>query len=225
MLGHDLRNPLAAMIATAQALARRGGDDRVSDSARRIVATGQRMSRMIEQLLDFTRLRLGSGLAIQPTEIDLADLARRIVREVEETHGRTFVIDVRGSAVGRWDSDRLAQLVSNLAGNAVQHGSPTGGLRMRLDGGDAATVRLSFENDGTIPGDVLPVLFDPFRSTRITETRSRGLGLGLFITREIAVAHGGDVLVSSSDGVTRFEVVLPRHADARPTHERGPQPR
>jgi two-component system sensor histidine kinase/response regulator len=168
--------------------------------------------RMIDQLLDLTRARAGGGIEVQPRETNLADLCNQAIDEIELafprwTISRAFV----GELDGAWDSDRLLQIISNLVSNAGQHGRPEGVLAVRLDGGHPDAVTMVIHNGGAIPESLLPNLFDPFRGSRQRPDASRGLGLGLFIVKEIARAHGGAVEVRSSaqDGTT-FTVRLPR---------------
>ena len=126
----------------------------------------------------------------------------------------TISHDSVGELDGAWDSDRLLQIISNLVSNAGQHGRPEGVVAVKLDGRDPDVVTLEVHNGGTIPPSILPMLFDPFRGSRPRPDASRGLGLGLFIVKEIARAHGGTVQVSSTaDHGTTFVVRLPRRAN------------
>jgi signal transduction histidine kinase len=214
ILGHDLRNPLSAIVTGASLLARRSDSDKVVKPALRILSSAERMGRMIDQILDFTRIRLGHGIPLQRRHIDLAEVCRLAIDESESTAGEGRIrLDERGESVGTWDGDRLSQLVSNLLANAVAHGKAGAPILILLDGTDPEHSLLEVQNAGTIPAEVLPVLFDPFRSGNDKEERSSGLGLGLFISREIVLAHGGTIDVTSSepDG-TRFVVRLPRNA-------------
>jgi signal transduction histidine kinase/CheY-like chemotaxis protein len=213
ILGHDLRNPLSAVVTGAQVLLSQPvQDDYVAKAASRILSSGLRMARMVDQLLDFTRIRLGGGIAIERRQVDLAEVVERVIGEVQAANPSWKVcIEALGDVVGHWDADRLAQVVSNLAGNAARHGASSAPCSVRLDGHDPRAVVLTFTNDGAIPEELLPVLFDPFRGARRVQTNLSGLGLGLFITRAILLAHGGDVTVTSSERTgTRFTVVLPR---------------
>jgi signal transduction histidine kinase len=214
ILAHDLRNPLGAIVTAAHLLLlqRQEGDgDRFTKPLNRIVSSGDRMARMIEQLLDFTRIRVGGGIRIVPQETDLGELCRRVVGELEDANPAwTMNVETSGNMIGQWDPDRLQQVVSNLAANAVQHGEPDTGLRIRL-AASADEIELRVQNKGVIPAELLPSLFDPFRGTQLRRAHARGLGLGLFITKEIVVAHGGAVNVESShDARTTFIVRLPR---------------
>ena len=144
--------------------------------------------------------------------MDLLEIANRVLSEVESTMGpRRFEVDERGDLRGRWDPDRLAQVLSNLSANAAQHGDPGQPLTVRLDGLGPDAVTVSVENGGMIPAELLPLVFEPFRQGERRETKSSGLGLGLYISKEIALAHGGDLQVSSTPEIgTRFTLRLPR---------------
>jgi two-component system, sensor histidine kinase and response regulator len=167
---------------------------------------------MIAQLLDFTRVRVGRGLRLQRTAIDLAELGAHVVDELRTAHGGAHIeLTTRGSARGQWDGDRIAQVMSNLVGNAIEHGSAGAPVVVAFDGGDPRAVRVTVENHGAIPAQLLPILFDPFRATRHKGERSSGLGLGLFISKEIIEAHGGDVVAATDpERGTRFTITLPR---------------
>jgi signal transduction histidine kinase len=218
VLAHDLQNPLGAIVNSAQVLLMR--QDRERPPAERdriplsrIVASGQRMSRMIEQLLDFTRARIGGGLGIEPRDNHLGELCRQALDELELAHPDWRIrCEVAGDARGTWDPDRLLQVISNLVANAGQHGMPGGEIVVLLDGSAPDSVRLEVHNQGVIVAPLLPHLFDPFR-THAGRERTRGLGLGLFIVRELVRAHGGQVdVTSSADAGTRVALELPRHA-------------
>ena len=213
ILGHDLRNPLGAIVAAANLLLLHSEDSKSFAWIRRILGSSERMTRMVDQLLDFTRVRIGGGLALSRHPCDLKELARQTVEEIELANPTwRFVFEPTGDLTGHWDSDRLVQVLSNLISNAVQHGSSDRPLVVRLDGTDPrGPVRVEIQNHGAIPTELVSVLFDPFRSTRHKRDGSRGLGLGLFITEQIVRAHGGQISVSSSDeGGTTFVLRLPR---------------
>jgi signal transduction histidine kinase len=108
-----------------------------------------------------------------------------------------------------FDEHRVMQAISNLASNAVQHGTPGSPVHVRLTG-DEANVAVEVKTAGTIPGELLPRIFEPFRSGRHPGSRGEGLGLGLFIANAIARAHGGGLEVHSNGGSTTFRLVLPR---------------
>jgi signal transduction histidine kinase len=215
MLGHDLRNPLSAITTGARLLMRRAESERVELPARRILSSGERMGRMIDQLLDFTRIRLHGGIPLERQLVDLGVICRTATDEIEGTYGADGIdIETVGDPVGLWDGDRLTQLVSNLLGNAVAHGSKGGRVRVRVDGG-AATVVLTLHNRGAVPRDLLPHLFRPMGiGSDRKHTGSSGLGLGLYISQQIVLAHAGTIDVTSSeqDG-TEVTVRLPRSTE------------
>jgi PAS domain S-box-containing protein len=227
VLAHDLRNPLTAIMTSAQILVRRrdahgATGDRDDTTLTRILSSGQRMDRMIDQLLDFTKARSGGGIEVAPRASDLDELCAQAVGEIELAHP-DWNIDSKavGDQTGTWDPERLLQLISNLVSNAGQHGTPGASIRAELDGTHPDEVRFEIHNEGVIPPALLPTIFDPFLTTRHPRAQSRGLGLGLFIVREIARAHGGSVDVSSSEGVgTTFSIRLPRRG-TRPEDARA----
>jgi signal transduction histidine kinase len=174
------------------------------------------MARMIDQLLDFTRIRLGQGLPIAAKPVDLTHLCQVTLDELSTERARVDLAS-RGDAVGEWDGDRLVQLISNLVSNALTHGSADDRVRVRIDGGEPACVRLEVHNQGAIPETLLSGIFEPLHSSNDRKFEgSSGLGLGLYITRQIVQAHAGAIQVTSSesDG-TRFVVELPRCPLAR----------
>ena len=214
VLAHDLRNPLGAMMTAAQTILMRGEErpEGNAKSATRIMTSGQRVTRMIDQMLDVTRARVGGGIELEPRDTNLSDLCDQAVAEVELAFPQwTLRRESIGELDGTWDPDRLLQIISNLLSNAGQHGRPEGVVEIRLDGRDPDTVTLAVQNGGVIPAALLPTLFDPFRGSRQRRDASRGLGLGLYIVKAIAQAHGGTVEVSSQpESGTTFLVQLPR---------------
>ena len=220
ILGHDLRNPLAAIITSARLAMNRAETERLQKPLSRILSSSDRMTRMIDQLLDFTRVRLGGGIPLAPTELDLLPVVRQVIDELDGANPDwTLRATSLGDTLGHWDPDRLSQLFSNLVANAVQHGLAEGGVNVSVDGRAADSVRVAVHNMGVIPTSRLPTLFEPMTSRRME--KSPGLGLGLFITRELVRVHGGSIDVRSgeSEGTT-FTVTLPRRrrseADGEP---------
>ncbi|KQP44184.1 hybrid sensor histidine kinase/response regulator [Pseudorhodoferax sp. Leaf274] len=222
VLGHDLRGPLSAITTAAELLMRRP-DEATRTVAQRLFRSGQWMGRMIEDMLDLTRTRQGGGMPMDSERFDLGALAERVVQERQSTWpDKQVLLERQGDLQGDWDEDRLTQVLSNLVGNALRHGNDAP-VQVELDGRQATSVRLSVRNGGEIPADVLPHIFDPFRSgraraeeapSRRAGTRNEGLGLGLYIVREIVRAHGGQLQVESSAGRTSFNVALPRAPQA-----------
>jgi signal transduction histidine kinase len=207
VLGHDLRNPLSTVLMGAQQIARSDASDGIRRTANRLTRAAERMQRLVGDLLDLVRVREGGEILLRPRPTDLAVLAREIVSEFELAHPeRRIVVETSGAVVGEWDADRLAQICSNLLSNAIRHGANDANVSMRVAAtNDNAT--LTVENRGSpIPIEIRPHLFDPFRRG---STSGHGLGLGLFIVREVARAHGGDVAFTSDDERTAFTVRLP----------------
>jgi signal transduction histidine kinase len=208
-LSHDLRNPLGTIIMGAALLMKSGnlceGDMK---TLARMARGADRMHRMIDQLLDITRIRLGTGLTLDRHHVDMNEVAKEVVDELALIHARQLItLDLASNGDGHWDRDRLAEMLSNLLGNALQHGSPSKPVSVRLRNSDGK-LSIDIHNDGAcIPAALLPHVFDPFRSGRRS---AGGLGLGLYITKQIVAAHGGDITVqSSSDDGTTFHVELP----------------
>jgi signal transduction histidine kinase len=212
VLGHDLRNPLNAILTSAHVLQRRIPDEIAQDTARRILSSGRRMARMIEDVLDVSRARLTGGLSLRREPVELAGLVQRVVREHQTAAPeRSIELTHSGDLQGAWDSGRLAQVVSNLVGNALQHGEAAAAVEVQLDGMRADAVSILVANRGRIPAELLPHIFEPFRGALRTEGGGERLGLGLYIVQEIVRAHRGSVSVrSGEDQRTVFTVLLPR---------------
>lgn len=212
ILGHDLRSPLSAISLTSAVLLGQLGDHSAAKSVLRIERSARRMARMIEQILDFTQARLGGGIPVRPAPMDLAILADEIVVEVRSGALHPIELAAEGDARGHWDPDRLGQVFSNLLANAVHHGCKDTPVRVEVRGTEPDSVQLTVWNAGVIPACVLPAVFDRFqRGDADPASRSQGLGLGLYIVRQIVLAHGGTIEVRSSEEAgTRFAVVLPR---------------
>ena len=224
ILGHDLRNPLSAVRMLSTLLLRR---DDLAEDAREQVAeidrAGKRMLEMIATLLDFSESRLSGALPVSPVPMDLHRVVRAVVEEcLAANPGREISVAMYGDGLVRWDPGRMAQAVSNLVGNALTHGAPDEAVRVWV-GGDADELRLVVHNDGSpIAPDLLPVIFEPFRRgpRRRDSSHARGLGLGLYIAKEIVTAHGGEIEVRSTveDGTT-FTVRVPRGVAIAPPRD------
>ena len=220
ILSHDLRSPLSAITAGAAIIAATAADDqRQARVAASILSSARRMARMIDDLLDLTRTRLGGAIPLKRVPTDLQPLCEEVVREVQAAHGSAVVrFRASGNVTGEWDSDRLAQVVSNLVGNAIQHGD---GGPIDLDArGAADRVTFTVHNGGDpIPPAAQASIFEPLVRGAVDEA-TQSLGLGLFIAQAIVSAHGGDIRVRSAEGLgTTFEVNLPRTATSSPLHD------
>jgi len=215
VVGHDLRNPLGALVAGAELLQETINDPAALRTIARMTAAGRRMTEMIEQLVDLTRGRLGGGVGFVRSRVylDVKELVQRAVDELRASHpGRAIAIEGAGNCATGGDPQRLLQLFSNLLGNAVVHGAKQGAITASVVGRDR-DVMISVRNEGVVPAELLPVLFEPFRGSN--RPAGGGLGLGMYIAREIARGHGGEITIESTehDGTT-VTVVLPRRADA-----------
>lgn len=217
VLGHDLRNPLSAIITAARLLEIRSTDEAVQRTAARMLSSGTRMSRLIDDMLDLARARLAGGIPVQRDRVDLGPVIQRVVQEHQAAHpDRRIEMTSEGNLDGEWDRDRLGQVASNLIGNALQHGDSGEPIYVRLDGTDPERLLLSVANAGGIAPDVLPHLFDPFRAGPREARASGGLGLGLYIAQQIVRSHEGSVDVRSPDAAhTMFRVTVPRRSAQR----------
>lgn len=220
VLGHDLRNPIGAMLMSAQLIAKIGSlSERQRMLISQVVTSAARATDILDQLLDLTRARLGSGLHVIREPMDMAFVSRQLVDELRTLHpDRTFTLEISGNTEGQWDKPRIGQVFSNLLGNAVQYGFKDVPINVTVVG-DAKDVSLSVHNDGVpIPKDAIGGIFDALirgGPDGDDDSNSTNLGLGLYITKEIISAHSGTVRVTSTekDGTT-FTARFPRALDA-----------
>ncbi|ATB40872.1 two-component sensor histidine kinase [Cystobacter fuscus] len=214
IVSHDLRNPLSAILLGLRQLLRREDlDARTVKCLGRLHSSTERAVRMVRDLLDFTQARLGGRLKIERAPMNVHEVIRTAVEELQATHPeRALRLETRGDGVGKWDGDRLAQLVGNLVGNALKY-SPAGSVVTVRSQGGAEDVRLEVHNLGEpIAAEALPRLFQPLqRAVGSPDMASRSVGLGLYIVEQIVRAHAGSIQVNSTplEG-TLFVVRLPR---------------
>jgi signal transduction histidine kinase len=219
ILGHDVRTPLGAIMMSATGLLMRSDLAPAHQAvASRILNSGARIKGIVNDLLDFTRTRLGAGIPLACAELDLAEVGRQTVEEVAAYHpDRDLRFEASGPARGSWDAARLGQALSNLVGNAVQHGAPGSPVSVAVRGG-ADEVVVAVHNRGpVIPPAEMRHIFSPLkRIARDARPQDSGsLGLGLYIASEIVKGHGGRIDVESSEAAgTTFTVRLPRHHPA-----------
>jgi signal transduction histidine kinase len=215
ILGHDLRAPLQAVSMSTEILMRKTTLEGDALTCALHIKRGTRhMAVMVGDLLELVRSRLGKSLPIEPVPMDLADTAREAIAQACAAHplcDPTLIVE--GDTQGVWDGRRLDQMLQNLIGNALQHGSNNSAVKLTLKG-EADSVRLTVHNDGApIPPEAIGTIFDPLVRSADEELGGPGtsLGLGLFIVKEVVKAHQGTIEVSSNetDG-TLFTVVLPR---------------
>ncbi|MEA5451882.1 sensor histidine kinase [Leptolyngbya sp. CCNP1308] len=217
ILGHDLRNPLNSISMAAQLLSRTTDKHLDSPRALSVIETNTEMiTRLIRDLIDFASTGPGSTMPLTRSPVDLEKLCHQVFEEFCVAYPqRTLRFQADGDLTGDCDAARLRQVVSNLMGNALQHGSTEGPIELSV-ASDGATVVLSVRNEGPpIPPEMLATIFDPLtRYTMPDSTAQRvpgSVGLGVYIVREIVVAHGGTVEVASTaEEGTTFTVRLPR---------------
>jgi signal transduction histidine kinase len=211
MLGHDMRTPLQTIQLTALALGQFSADERVSSSAERLIASGARIRRLLDDLLDFNRTELGVGIRVVREPIDLKQVCEQEIESIRAAYPeRRIDCTVIGDCRGSWDAGRLQQVVSNLVVNALKHGAPGTAVHVDVTGA-AADVRIEVRNTGRpIDARQLRTLFAPLvRGTGDTGDPS-DMGLGLYIVNEVVKAHGGEIHAESDTAGTVFAVRLPR---------------
>lgn len=213
IVSHDLRNPLSAIQLAVESLLRwEGVDPRVTKGLLRVNASASRAMRLVRDLLDFTKARLGGGIVLQRQPVDLHRLTRQALEDVQSAFpDRELRVEHEGDARGEWDVDRLTQVIVNLAGNALTYSAADSVVRIRTWGeGDHAN--LSINNGGIpIPPELLAQIFEPLRRGRTGGGANGSIGLGLFIVKHLIGAHGGTVGVTSrAEEGTTFTVRLPR---------------
>jgi signal transduction histidine kinase len=222
IVGHDLRNPLTAVLVSAQMLLQKKDELRPGQvsAVERILRSASRIDALAGLLIDFTYARLGKGIPTHGAAMDARAVVERAVDELRASHaGRQIRVDSSAPAVpGLWDADRVAQVVSNLVSNALQYGAREAPITVSVRSDPAGTLEIGVHNGGpALPEDVRRSLFEPYRRGKGAESaHPRGLGLGLFIVREIARAHGGTVGLCSDGQGTTFTVRLPQDSPPRP---------
>lgn len=214
MLGHDMRSPLNTIQTTASYLTALNAGDRVSAAASRLMRSGAAIKMLLEDLVDFNRTQLGLGITIEPSDVDLAALFEDEMEQLRGAHPESELkLEVSGTTRGHWDGARLQQVLRNLVTNALKYGDEGAPVRVTLVG-DATDVRLEVTNRGpAIDPPALDQIFDPLKrgpAPPHDPLDDSGLGLGLYIVREVTRAHGGRVDAHSRAGYTVFVVQLPR---------------
>jgi signal transduction histidine kinase len=232
ILGHDLRNPLGAIAMGAELLMKNEAlDDQGARVATRIYTSVQRTERLVNDLLDFARTRLGGDIPLSTRRLDLTDLCRQVVSELEAVHPACRVrLRMSGDLTGEWDGDRLAQALSNLVANAIEHGCEDGPVEVAAFG-DKEDVVVRIHNEGPpIPEPALKTIFDPmvrYNAAHRADRNPSGLGLGLYIAQQIVSAHEGSIEIRSAEGEgTTVTVRVPRGGPAasRAASEDAPGP-
>ena len=212
MLGHDMRNPLNTILMTASYLSALNAGTEVSEAASRLIRSGASMKALLDDLVDFNRTKLGLGINIALADLDLSAAFVDELEQLRGAHpGRRLELEVVGDTRGCWDRLRLQQLLRNLVSNAIKYGAPGEPVRVVLTGAET-DVRIEVVNSGPgIQRSALDEIFDPLkRGSAQRHDTDDGLGLGLYIVREVARAHGGEVDVRADNAETVFVVRLPR---------------
>jgi signal transduction histidine kinase len=217
MLGHDMRSPLQAIQVTASWLALLNAGEQVSKAADRLIRSGARMQGLLDDLTEFNRSKLGLGINVTTTKVNLAEVLADEVDELRAIHpDRQIELDVSGDSQGDWDGPRLQQLLGNLVLNAIKYGAKDAPVMVKMVC-DVTHVRIDVSNRGVAIGTAaLSRIFDPLMrgpAGRSEDERAGSLGLGLYIASEIARAHHGAIETRSDDTETTFSVSLPRAQD------------
>jgi PAS domain S-box-containing protein len=212
IVGHDLRNPLSTVLTAASLLENPAlppaGRER---NVRRIRDAGRRMEEIVRNVLDYTRARVGGGIGMNPAPTHIAEVLRTIAEDCAAAYpGRAVRVSGGGAGEGCWDVARLQQVFGNLATNALKYGREDAAVELRWRGLDDA-VQIDVANEGNpIPAEAQARIFEPLSQLAAGGTDRSGLGLGLFIAREIVRAHDGTISVRSDASGTVFSVRLPR---------------
>lgn len=216
VVSHDLRNPLSVIVLSATLIGRYGGlSEQQQRSLVKLKASTDRAIRLIADLLDFSQARVGSGLRVDLADRDIQAVVLDSVEELRVVYSNAILQHVAiGTGHGRVSADKITQLIGNLVSNAVAYGAAGRPITITSEvGQDAITIRVHNEGE-PIPERQLPTLFDAMTRGHEGQSAVHSLGLGLYIVREIARAHGGQVTVKSGGYATAFTVTLPRGAAA-----------
>ena len=224
VLSHELRTPLGTMVGTAETL-RQGREvpPELGSALDRILRGGGRIRSVLDDLLDYVNSGTGGAMRVSPAPARMDELSTRVARDVEAAFpGSRIELSQAGDMQGAWDEHRVSQALSNLMSNAIKYGAADAPVTVTLDGRGAEEVVVAVHNAGAlIPPETLESLFQPLVRGQAGDPTGHSLGLGLFIVREIASAHGGTVDVESSARGTTFSVRLPRSAGATRTSAIG----
>jgi signal transduction histidine kinase len=209
MLSHDMRNPLQTVQMIALYLGQLNAGTEVSAASGRLIRSGAHLQALLDDLVDFNRTNLGLGISIVPSPADLGAISAQELEQLRVAYpDRQLQLSVVGDCQGSYDGRRVRQLLGNLVTNATHHGVPDRPVRVAVVG-EKTGVRIEVSNSGpAIEGETLMQLFEPLKRGTASG-RHQGMGLGLYIVREIANAHGGAAEARSDDRETVFTVRLP----------------
>jgi len=218
VLSHELRTPLSTIMASGQSLLIAADAGKTLPQAvERSLRGARRIQSLLDDLLDYVRSGLGEGMRVTPTLIDMGRACTRIVAELRASHpDRVVEVETMGDLSCQCDEQRMGQAISNLLGNALRHGAPDTPVVARVDGSAPGEIAVSVHNGGPpIPRAIRESMFEPLVRGAEANRAGYNLGLGLYIVREIARAHGGDANVESSDkSGTVFTIRIPRDASS-----------
>jgi signal transduction histidine kinase len=213
VLGHELRGPLNSILLSAELMSKMTHDVPLSEHTGRLIKSGKRMKALLDDLLDFSRTSLGMGIRITRRDTNLAtDLGEEVEVLRAAWPKITLEFDATEQVQGNFDASRLRESLANLVSNAAKYGTADGKVRVVLEEHEGQILLTVKNTGGDIPADTLATMFEPLH--RGAESRlhdGSSLGLGLFIVREVAKAHGGEVMVESSSEETTFTMRLPRN--------------
>ncbi|HEY5850229.1 MAG TPA: sensor histidine kinase [Lysobacter sp.] len=213
LLGHDLRGPLSVIVTTSELMSRMTQDVPFTEHTNRIIRSGKRMSKLLDDLLDYSRTALGQGIRINRTEADLQEALGEEIDLLRAMYPTVKIhFDATGNVRGSFDASRIREALSNLVTNAAKYGDQQSDIVVALSGDDEEVMLVVRNSGAVLPPESLGALFEPLQRGPIAANSGdeASLGLGLFIVREIARAHGGEVTVSSLAGTTSFTMRLPR---------------
>ena len=210
MVSHDMRSPLQSVQMTAQYLGQLNAGSRVSVAAEQLIRSGAHLQGLLDDLVDFNRTNLGLGISVVPSPVDLGRICVEEVEQLRAAHPASHLqVEVVGDCQGSWDGRRVQQVLRNLITNAIHYGVPDAPVRVGVVG-ETTDIRIEVSNTGSaIDAETMAQFFEPLKRGT-TRAGDAGLGLGLYIVREIAKGHGGTVAVRSDDRETVFTVQLPR---------------
>ena len=210
MLSHDMRSPLQTVLMTAQSLGRLNAGAAVSTAAGQLIRSGAHLQALLDDLVDFNRTNLGLGISIVRSPVDLGAICAEEVEQLRGAYPDSLLqLDVQGDCRGAWDAKRVQQLVGNLVVNAINYGEAGSPVRIAVIG-EEAHVRVEVGNRGpALDSETLVEMFEPLKRGSAGH-RKPGLGLGLYIVREIAKGHGGTAEARSAGRETVFTVRLAR---------------
>lgn len=211
VLGHDLRGPLNAILLTSELMSKMATGTLFSHQAERLIRSGKRMNTLLDDLLDYSRTSLGMGIRITRSDSDLvAELGDEVELLRMAWPQASIEFDAPGPVRGNFDTSRLREALANLVNNAAKYGTEHGNVSVALEQ-QGSDVVLRVRNEGSeIPEATLATMFEPLHRGNRTANAHDGasLGLGLFVVREVAKAHGGDIAAESTGNGTTFTMRL-----------------